>query len=491
MANAKLTILSPGQPEREVELSGGVTIGRAADNSICLDSESVGRYHAIIEQRADGFWLSDLGSSNGTTVNGAAIVSERKLQHGDTISIGGASIKFYANGARSQSDQASRQAYHQTTGQTSNQSSSQRFETSHSTSGLSPKYIAVAVVAGLLVTGMVGLLAYSLLSNRKGDCGSVRISSPSSGAVLNGPVAISLAADKPDCFRRAVYKLNGEEFDSSASLSSEVIFDPAKLKAQFPQLSSGAHKLSVVVEDQNGQLKELSSSVQLTFEVASPRDGISLDVIRSLAQSLAGQISGRSGSSYVFEPQFLEQIRSLTQEYRADVMADAEKYRSEINRAFHNNMGLPQSLGFVLAMSRSRFREDAAVAACGVDPSGVGLWRVPRLMFNPAEYEGAQRDSKRAAEMAAKYLKDLLNAFDGPDDFMYAVACYGEPISRAGEIVERVPDAAARRNFWKMVESGLISRQEASRAACFFAAGIVGENPQVFNLNAKPLSTLY
>ena len=69
MTNAKLIIFSSDQPEREVELYGEASVGRAPDNSICIDDQAVSQYHAIIERRGDEFWLSDLGSTNGTTIN--------------------------------------------------------------------------------------------------------------------------------------------------------------------------------------------------------------------------------------------------------------------------------------------------------------------------------------------------------------------------------------------------------------------------------------
>src|SRR6185503_10464022 len=107
MTSAKLIIRSPGQPDQEVRLAGGVSIGRAFDNSIRVDVEGVSRYHAIIEQKADGFWLSDLGSRNGTTVNGAAVVGERKLGNGDSLVLGGvASLAFRLTNEQSSAGEA-------------------------------------------------------------------------------------------------------------------------------------------------------------------------------------------------------------------------------------------------------------------------------------------------------------------------------------------------------------------------------------------------
>jgi pSer/pThr/pTyr-binding forkhead associated (FHA) protein len=66
----------------------GVTLGRAPDCDVVLDDRGASRRHARIERAADGGWLLvDLGSKNGTRVNGVAIRSAR-LREGDRIELG-------------------------------------------------------------------------------------------------------------------------------------------------------------------------------------------------------------------------------------------------------------------------------------------------------------------------------------------------------------------------------------------------------------------
>src|SRR6184192_3374910 len=84
MSFAKLVIIQPGHASRELKVEDGlVTIGRALDNSVALEDDSnVSRYHAEIERRGDKFWLIELGSSNGTTLNDRTVDSDRQLEHG-------------------------------------------------------------------------------------------------------------------------------------------------------------------------------------------------------------------------------------------------------------------------------------------------------------------------------------------------------------------------------------------------------------------------
>lgn len=70
-----------------------VTIGRHPDCDIVLSDPEVSRQHAEVRREDAGFMLVDLGSKNGTKVNGAGI-DQRTLQDGDTITIGATAIRF-------------------------------------------------------------------------------------------------------------------------------------------------------------------------------------------------------------------------------------------------------------------------------------------------------------------------------------------------------------------------------------------------------------
>ncbi|HKX26945.1 MAG TPA: FHA domain-containing protein, partial [Blastocatellia bacterium] len=97
MPNPRLVFVSVNTGS-EVDLSGSVSIGRADDNQVRLSDETVSHYHAIIEERSGSFWLSDLGSTRGTTVNGEPIGSSHHLRDGDLISVGGVSLRYLENG---------------------------------------------------------------------------------------------------------------------------------------------------------------------------------------------------------------------------------------------------------------------------------------------------------------------------------------------------------------------------------------------------------
>src|SRR5438552_18571238 len=70
-----------------------ISVGRAVDNDIRLTGTLVSRHHCRIEVGPEGAWVVDLGSANGTSVNGQK-VSRRLLEPGDRIQIGGARVQL-------------------------------------------------------------------------------------------------------------------------------------------------------------------------------------------------------------------------------------------------------------------------------------------------------------------------------------------------------------------------------------------------------------
>jgi pSer/pThr/pTyr-binding forkhead associated (FHA) protein len=73
-------------------------VGRHPDSVVVLDFPSVSARHASLDQRADGFYVVDQKSSNGTRINGAE-VEEAKLNDGDRIGFGDVQAVFYENEA--------------------------------------------------------------------------------------------------------------------------------------------------------------------------------------------------------------------------------------------------------------------------------------------------------------------------------------------------------------------------------------------------------
>src|SRR5215207_10981264 len=73
-----------------------ITIGRRPESNIVLADPNVSRNHAEIRPQGDGFMLTDLGSTNGSKVNGVR-VAQQVLRDGDEISFGNTRMRFEAS----------------------------------------------------------------------------------------------------------------------------------------------------------------------------------------------------------------------------------------------------------------------------------------------------------------------------------------------------------------------------------------------------------
>ncbi len=70
-----------------------VSIGRAPDNDVVVGDPATSGHHGRIEVRTGSFWISDLGSTNGTLVNGEPVI-EKELLDNDMIAIGQNTLRF-------------------------------------------------------------------------------------------------------------------------------------------------------------------------------------------------------------------------------------------------------------------------------------------------------------------------------------------------------------------------------------------------------------
>jgi pSer/pThr/pTyr-binding forkhead associated (FHA) protein len=92
-----VVLQSPVLPVGERYDTGAVpiTIGRAGDNTLALNGdEYASSHHARVETQRDGVWVHDLGSTNGTFVNGEQIRGRTRLHEGDTLRIGETELRL-------------------------------------------------------------------------------------------------------------------------------------------------------------------------------------------------------------------------------------------------------------------------------------------------------------------------------------------------------------------------------------------------------------
>ena len=87
-------ILATAEGQQAIELRPINSLGRHPNNSIQLLDKIVSKEHCIVEQRDGQFILRDLGSLNGTYINGERVRGEQLLRHGDEIALGSTRARY-------------------------------------------------------------------------------------------------------------------------------------------------------------------------------------------------------------------------------------------------------------------------------------------------------------------------------------------------------------------------------------------------------------
>ncbi len=511
--------------DREFTLNQGVTtLGRVADNDVSFPQDSnISRYHAEIEERFGDYWLIDLQSSNGTTVNGEPVKTEVLLQESDQILLGGSSellFTFKADEAKEEekSDAAAVPSADVDIDAPEIQAaadSKAEAETAGEigkSSKLPILFGLAGLTFGLAIICVVGVVLFSPQCgiSSGGACNAKAvIVSPVSGETIVKPTDIEVTTEDDDCAVSAIFSVAGTEFARSDEKPFKARLDPAR----FADLSDGfEHSLSIVLLDEDGNKIVQPREVALVFETletkpVEPEDtpgggeptgktpsptepktgGATVSVIdtKQMTEAVLKQFS--TNAAYKFDPQFLTEVMKKTSEFKSEgFFTRASVYKDVINEAFVREQNLDPALGYFLAMSRSQFDLKA-------NAPGEGLWRMPNEFVEANFYNELCGENKSlsdasqicAAKASSLYLKALaIGIFEG--DIIYSVAAFGKTPQAANMWKSTLP--ADRTDFWNVIKTP----KEREQIVRFFAAAVVAQHPQNFGLkNDRPISEHY
>lgn len=83
-----LFVRSESQQGQEFEVGDVVVLGRSEETDVVLDDPYASEFHLRLVSQENGMMLHDLGSTNGTYVNGRRVSAPTELKRGDTIQVG-------------------------------------------------------------------------------------------------------------------------------------------------------------------------------------------------------------------------------------------------------------------------------------------------------------------------------------------------------------------------------------------------------------------
>ena len=242
-------------------MGAGATFGRASDNLVSFpDDTNVSRYHAEIEKRGDEFFIIDLNSSNGTTVNGSRVKGEMPLSDGDALAFGGTSkveIEFIEEDKQTELPTGAVPAAEDAASAESEETGAQANR---------PKTLIVAGVAvGLAVLCAVGAGAFYYTRGASCNARAI-IVSPEPGDTITKETEVEVEAENTGCVQRAIFLVDGVEFARTSDQPFMATIDPK----DFPDQADGFRhdSLTIVLEDGEGNKIVQPGSVLLAFDTA-------------------------------------------------------------------------------------------------------------------------------------------------------------------------------------------------------------------------------
>jgi membrane-bound lytic murein transglycosylase D len=455
---------------REHRFLADFKLGRVADCDIQFTEMVVSGHHAEIIRQDEQWWIRDLGSKNGTYLDGQRIqkavlphickvqlghngpvIELELMQPDETLPLREPSLRgsvsmianHYFGSAETEKAGANtrmiRQAF-------------QKVQKKHK-----KKYWTIIVIFGAMLVVTAAALYYQ---------------------------------------SRRVQRL-----EQLHALAEEIFYSMKSLELQVAKLEAGVAKttdpkLKKEFEEKRQQTKLLQTRYT---DFARDELGISRDRL-SEEEWLIYKVARIFGECDVNMPKgFVAKIREYIKSWQTsprmqNAMARARerKYAATISRIMTSNDMPPQF--FYLALQESNFD----LEACGpMTRSGIakGMWQFmpetawkyglrtgPLLDVRRADPFDERHDVRKSTVAAARYLRDLYET-EAQASGLLVMACYNWREDKILDIVRRMPEDPRERNFWSLLAKAIVPNETYDYVFYIFSAAVIGENPRLFGFD--------
>jgi hypothetical protein len=200
--------------------------------------------------------------------------------------------------------------------------------------------------------------------------------------------------------------------------------------------------------------------------------------IRALMQEFGAE-------TYSIPPEFVEQVKKYIGRYQGPDRPHIERVlgpsrrQLDIMRGVFEQEHLPPDLAFMVLVESAFLSEQSSRAGA------VGLWQ-----FTPATArayglsvaKGADErlDIRKATRAGSKYIRDLILDFGAGSSVMLALAAYNSGPGRVRHAVRKVPDPIKQRNFWYLYRTHALPEETREYVPKVIAAMIIGRHPERF-----------
>ena len=430
------------------------TIGRAPDCDVVVNDASVSRRHAEIRWH-DGAWhLHDLGSRNGTYVDGEKVQDTRlpiscivKLGVGDALlSITTAQAETQLLDLPPGQDPSQKDGPKTTWYKEEHKKEMENVKRKHS--------LVLGVIGGVFLL-VLGALAYQIIT-------------------------------KPD-------------FDGMKLMAEEVFYTIKRVELQVADLDERMRERATKDEQEQmlvfqQEIKKLQTKYDRSvkelglYSKMSEQDRAIYRVAR-----LLGECDASVPKDFVAEVhKYIDRWKKTDRLHTSMQRALAAGYTGSISNALFTR-NLPPQL-FYVALQESGFN-DKAIGPKTRMGYAKGMWQfVPSTAkefglkpgplhqeprFDP---EDERFNPKRATEAAAEYLKRIYRT-DAQASGLLVIASYNWGEGNVVKMINQLPKNPKERNFWQLLNKFKIPQETYDYVFYIIAAAVIGENPQLFGFN--------
>lgn len=434
-----LNFRDPNGGDRRVEVvNARFVIGRHSECDLCVPDTHLSREHVRIERKGDEFIVSDLGSSNGTTLNGESLVEPTHLKNGDEILLGGAIVVRAEIPSDAEADAAAPEVQTEpetpevpTGAAVAGSPSKPVYSSAAQPAGSGSKSIfIIAPILGLIVLAMIGGLIYFLGGRKQPVIASDNEFQYSRSNDDDDPPLKSKDAKKVDKVDDSTTPTsspiagnNSSTGDTSGNSSSQP--PPANLSDTAKIEQNGASFLRRIAQNDTKAFLTTDQAKRLTARIKQfSNSGTLADNINSARKS-SSQLRTLAAAKNL-KPQLLA----------VAAMAKLGNSRGDVLQAANSVADVLDKLGTQVGNESS---DDALLMIAAFDQGSAGDFMKMRNM-----------------------LQDLANKF---------------------------PESARSiRSIWFLEKNGKITPAEFDSALTFLAIGTITQNPKDFGVNAEALS---
>ncbi len=434
-----------GNPQRVEVDQDKFSIGRHSDNNLKINQSSLSRFHLKIERFGEIFVASDLGSSNGTTINGKRLTEPVALKNGDEINCGGGFIikvelesaydELNENQSSNKSSQSSSDNESQQADQAQQENQPQHVASSAQTSAQQSFPISLFVLApllGLIVLAFVGAFIFLFVGERKQD--DRRISTTN---------------------RETKFVKSRDEDESRVSRTE------TESDSYSTETSTNPNSDYQLIDNSNTKTTDSSSE-------PSPESDETAKVERN-AIVFARQLALHN-TNYVFTQKQIEEIRQYVKKLAASSaiatgLRELKKNKGQIAQLAESKGLKPQLLAIASLATLEKQREAS-------------------VLVN--------------AQKILPVLNDLKISLGNEltDDNLLIIAAFDQGMSGKTDAMRNMLEALGRepgvdarkvRTVWFLRERGKISNEQYDLVLRFLAIGTISQSPKDFGVQAEPL----